>query len=161
MRSIGACGYAPDLVCLQASGGLRLRKLLSSYPDGWAGAGLILLRLAVALPLVQTGSGLLLAARTQPFSALILGCSSLAVAAAVLIGVLTPAAALLAAAFRVVLLASALASPGAYDAARSAHDLESLLAAGALALLGPGAWSLDARLFGRREIVIPPRSQKP
>jgi hypothetical protein len=24
-----------------------------------------------------------------------------------------------------------------------------------LALVGPGAWSLDARLFGRREIVIP------
>lgn len=25
----------------------------------------------------------------------------------------------------------------------------------ALAFLGPGAWSLDARLFGRREIIIP------
>jgi uncharacterized membrane protein YphA (DoxX/SURF4 family) len=31
---------------------------------------------------------------------------------------------------------------------------------GAVALLGPGAFSLDARLFGRREIIIPshPRS---
>jgi hypothetical protein len=28
----------------------------------------------------------------------------------------------------------------------------------ALALLGPGAFSIDARRFGRREIVIPPRS---
>ncbi len=28
----------------------------------------------------------------------------------------------------------------------------------ALALLGPGAFSLDARLFGRREIIIPRRS---
>jgi len=27
--------------------------------------------------------------------------------------------------------------------------------AAALALLGPGALSLDARLFGRREIIIP------
>jgi hypothetical protein len=27
--------------------------------------------------------------------------------------------------------------------------------AGAVALLGPGALSLDARLFGRREIVFP------
>jgi hypothetical protein len=26
---------------------------------------------------------------------------------------------------------------------------------GALVLLGPGAFSLDARLFGRREIIIP------
>jgi uncharacterized membrane protein YphA (DoxX/SURF4 family) len=34
-----------------------------------------------------------------------------------------------------------------------------LLVAGCLALvlLGPGAWSLDAWLFGRREIVIPRR----
>jgi uncharacterized membrane protein YphA (DoxX/SURF4 family) len=28
----------------------------------------------------------------------------------------------------------------------------------ALVLLGPGAFSIDARRFGRREIVIPPRS---
>jgi uncharacterized membrane protein YphA (DoxX/SURF4 family) len=46
------------------------------------------------------------------------------------------------------------------------HDVK-LLAAGmiiaavALALLGPGAFSLDGRLFGRREIVIPPPSRKP
>lgn len=26
-----------------------------------------------------------------------------------------------------------------------------------LAMLGPGAWSMDARLFGRKRIVIPPR----
>jgi uncharacterized membrane protein YphA (DoxX/SURF4 family) len=30
--------------------------------------------------------------------------------------------------------------------------------AGSVALLGPGAWSIDARLFGRREIIIPPSS---
>jgi len=32
----------------------------------------------------------------------------------------------------------------------------------ALVLLGPGAFSLDARLFGRREIIIPegPRSPR-
>jgi uncharacterized membrane protein YphA (DoxX/SURF4 family) len=29
----------------------------------------------------------------------------------------------------------------------------------ALALLGPGAFSLDARLFGRREIIIPDSKQ--
>jgi uncharacterized membrane protein YphA (DoxX/SURF4 family) len=37
-----------------------------------------------------------------------------------------------------------------------------LFAAIALAVicLGPGAFSLDARLFGRREIIIPARSAK-
>ena len=32
----------------------------------------------------------------------------------------------------------------------------------ALAILGPGAYSIDARLFGRREIIIPPsRAREP
>jgi uncharacterized membrane protein YphA (DoxX/SURF4 family) len=31
----------------------------------------------------------------------------------------------------------------------------------AIVLLGPGAFSVDARLFGRREIIIPPVSRKP
>ena len=30
----------------------------------------------------------------------------------------------------------------------------------ALALLGPGAFSIDGRLFGRREIVIPPSTRR-
>jgi len=30
----------------------------------------------------------------------------------------------------------------------------------ALVCLGPGAFSLDARLFGRRELIIPSPSQK-
>jgi uncharacterized membrane protein YphA (DoxX/SURF4 family) len=35
-----------------------------------------------------------------------------------------------------------------------------LLNAIALALLGPGAYSLDARLFGRRVVVVPPPREK-
>jgi uncharacterized membrane protein YphA (DoxX/SURF4 family) len=33
--------------------------------------------------------------------------------------------------------------------------------AATVVLLGPGAWSVDARLFGRREIIIPRTSQSP
>jgi hypothetical protein len=32
-----------------------------------------------------------------------------------------------------------------------------ILNSGALALLGPGAYSIDAQLFGRRVVVVPPR----
>jgi uncharacterized membrane protein YphA (DoxX/SURF4 family) len=38
---------------------------------------------------------------------------------------------------------------------------ELIVMAAAIALLGPGAFSLDARLFGRHEIVIPPSSRTP
>ena len=46
------------------------------------------------------------------------------------------------------------------------HDVK-LVASGviittaAISLLGPGAYSLDGRLFGRREIVIPPSPRPP
>jgi uncharacterized membrane protein YphA (DoxX/SURF4 family) len=40
-------------------------------------------------------------------------------------------------------------------------SLEMIVMAAAVGLLGPGAFSLDARLFGRREIVIPPSSSTP
>jgi hypothetical protein len=35
------------------------------------------------------------------------------------------------------------------------------IVAAAIVLLGPGALSLDSRLFGRREIIIPPPNRSP
>jgi hypothetical protein len=40
-----------------------------------------------------------------------------------------------------------------HTSALAAFNLAAI--SGALVLLGPGAFSLDARLFGRREIIIP------
>jgi uncharacterized membrane protein YphA (DoxX/SURF4 family) len=40
-------------------------------------------------------------------------------------------------------------------------SVEMIVMAAAIALLGPGAFSLDSRLFGRHEIVIPPSSRAP
>lgn len=40
-------------------------------------------------------------------------------------------------------------------------SFEMIVMAAAIAALGPGAFSLDARLFGRREIVIPAPSHRP
>ena len=45
-------------------------------------------------------------------------------------------------------------STGLHDAKLVAPGMIAM--AVALALLGPGAFSIDGRLFGRREIVIPP-----
>jgi hypothetical protein len=111
-----------------------VRQLFSIYPRGLPGAGLLLLRV---------GIGIVLFAR--PAGDALIGTAG---ATFLIAGLLTPFAAL------------AMAAALAVSLHRSTANLPELsiclLAGGcvALALLGPGAWSVDARLFGRREIVI-------
>ena len=70
--------------------------------------------------------------------------------AALVVGALTPVAAVLAA---TVLLSRTIA-PGVGTAAGDGSAI-ALVIAIAVGLLGPGAYSVDARLFGRREIEVP------
>ena len=42
-----------------------------------------------------------------------------------------------------------------------AFNLDIVVLSTAIALLGPGAFSIDARMFGRREILIPNASRSP
>ena len=83
------------------------------------------------------------------------GLLAIALGAAIVVGFLTPAAS--AAATVGYLISSVspfLRSEGnIHISTFVALNLASISAA--LALLGPGAFSLDARLFGRREIIIP------
>lgn len=105
--------------------------------------GLLLLRAVVAIPLI---ADFLTASSTT------LAVSELAVAGAavlVLIGLWTPLAGALIA---VVQLGLALSDP----AEPSTLVRVGLLGA-ALAMLGPGWCSVDARLFGRKQIEIPQR----
>jgi len=72
-----------------------------------------------------------------------------ALAVSLVAGLLTPLAALLAAIVEVALLLTAATS-------LVATALLGPLDAVVLLLLGPGAYSLDARLFGRRVVVLHP-----
>jgi hypothetical protein len=111
------------------------------FPTGSAGVALVLLRLSVSALLVTnvvlsedptihmwelTGLGLL--------------------GASLWLGVFTPLASILTCLVEIAAL-SDLKQLGA------THLLVSILIASSLAMLGPGAYSVDARMFGRRLVV--------
>ncbi len=121
-----------------------MQRLFSSFPDGWPGMSILFLRCGAGIPLVCDGiSGLFTAPQPMIFLR-----ESLALGAGVLLlaGLWTPVSGTLAA-----LVELWIALSGA-DHLRGALLLAALGAA--LAMLGPGAWSVDAHLFGRKRIEI-------
>jgi uncharacterized membrane protein YphA (DoxX/SURF4 family) len=71
----------------------------------------------------------------------------LASTACLLLGFVTPVAA--------VLIGLASLGLAFWTTPYPIQDLEVVVLAVVIALLGPGAFSIDARMFGRREILIP------
>lgn len=138
----------------------KLNMAFSLFPAGKAGLGLLLLRAVVGAAAIILGRAFV--ERGNPtiwvwFVGLLAGTSG----AFLLVGFLTQFAAFLAALAGAVIGLSQLSplTTGLFGARLSILFLMSL--ATATLLLGPGAFSVDARLFGRREIIIPPRTRLP
>jgi putative oxidoreductase len=120
-----------------------VQRLFSTFPNGWPGGALLLMRLVVAAPLFWHSIAFI-CGFTNSVPALEL----LALACAVLlaVGLCTPLAALAEAALEVWL---------AVRSGTVLGDHVTLAAIGiSLCMLGPGAWSLDAHLFGRKRIKL-------
>jgi uncharacterized membrane protein YphA (DoxX/SURF4 family) len=132
----------------------ELQKFFSSFPTGWAGIGLLLLRLVAGFGATAHGFSALTAASGSLLASWTVGLLAIAAGVALFIGFLTPLAGAAMTIGYFVLGASELLStePGRYGDVLSAFELAAVSMA--LVLLGPGAISLDARLFGRRVIVI-------
>jgi putative oxidoreductase len=126
-----------------------LRRLYSTFAGGWPGIGLLVMRLVV-------GSVLLVGAGPKLWSDqlfhMTLTSAPLVISGLLLVaGLWTPVAGAVVA---VIKLSEILRV--------AEHPLVGLLAgtiALGLALLGPGRWSVDARLFGWKRIDTPVRRQ--
>ena len=118
---------------------------------------LLLLRVALAGALLLQGFYYLRETDPAP-GPVTLGLISLAAGALLLIGLLTPVAAAVAGLGGIGIACSLLpaSTPPPVNSGMALLFAASILFA--VIILGPGAFSVDARLFGRREIIIPRRS---
>ena len=134
---------------------LALQRVFSTFPDGLPGAGLLLLRAAAGAALLAQGTAYFLDSHALSLLTRAIALLSVASGAALLIGYLTPFAGALAALFSLGSVFSWFPLPHLdLFEARLTAGLAAVIVV-ALACLGPGAYSVDARLFGRREIIIP------
>jgi putative oxidoreductase len=121
-----------------------LQRLFSTFPNGRPGAGLLLLRFAVGASLIVEKVPLNWVI-PQSLGIEVRGVM-VCVGVALLCGLWTPVMGTLAAAIELLIAFS----PVGGDAT---HILLAILSF-SLALLGPGAWSIDGHIFGRKRIDI-------
>src|SRR5580704_12758673 len=121
-----------------------LQRLFSMFPNGLPGAGLLLLRLVCSSLVITT----VIATFVEKPQTLLLIRESFACAAALLLlaGLWTPIAGV---AIAVLELWTTVSRTNGME---NAVLLATLGAA--LAVLGPGSYSVDAKLFGRKRILI-------
>lgn len=134
-----------------------MHRLYSDFPLALPGFGLLLLRVALAALLVTDGATRTLAALgaiVPGLGALSHGLALILLGLPVALGFLTPIVHVTVAIVETLALAtgSVMFGGGWWQA-----TLLAIAISLAIAMIGPGAYSIDCRLFGRREIVIRPR----
>ena len=130
---------------------MHLQRTFSSFPPGWAGAALLVLRVVVGVSAMA--EAVLAVAAAHSLLDLTTGSLAALAGLALVFGFLTPiASALIAAAGAAILVSMHSAGLHLLDSSMALFEL--VVMAAALAILGPGATSFDARLFGRREVTI-------
>ena len=124
-----------------------MQRLFNTFANGWPGIGLFLQRLVTAAVLFHSATAHI--GQVSPLALLALRIIAGGGGMLLLLGLWTPVAGTIVA---IAELGIILWYPGD----PWTRIMLAMLGA-TLAMLGPGAWSIDARLFGRKQIVIPER----
>ena len=131
-----------------------LQRAFSGFPTGYPGLALLLLRLVVGGAASLQAWLLVIANHGAVNSSVVVALLAFVTGLALIVGFMTPiASVLLSAGGLLVMLDSSV--PGHLLLFESSMArLEFIVMSAALISLGPGALSLDARLYGRREIEV-------
>ena len=121
-----------------------LRRLFSTFAGGWPGLGLLFMRLVAGVALLAQGLPRLLT--RLPIEPAILEVLAIAAGILLLAGLWTP------------IVGSLVAILGLWNSISQSGNLSANIflatIGAALAMLGPGAWSVDAKLFGWKRIDV-------
>jgi uncharacterized membrane protein YphA (DoxX/SURF4 family) len=124
-----------------------MQRLFSNFANGWPGIGLLIQRLLMGTALFHSSAvGL---GHAHDLTGTFVPVAEGAAAILLVLGLWTPGVSVLAALIELLGLSLHIA------------DVCTAIMVGTLAItlamIGPGAWSLDARLFGRKHLEIPNR----
>ena len=124
-----------------------MQRLFSSFANGWPGHGLLLLRMLAGFALIHYG----IVDLREPNQFASIAPQIIAAGAGIflLVGLWTPVTGALVAIAEVWIAFSRFLS---HSGDPWISILQAVLSA-VLAMVGPGAWSIDARLFGRKRIT--------
>jgi putative oxidoreductase len=125
-----------------------LQRLFSTFPNSWPGFGLLLLRVCLAIALIYFGA----AGLANPSETIVFAADLIAAVGGIFLlgGLWTPVMGAFVALDEVWIAFSPSSPPRAET---WIHIFLAMLSV-CLAMLGPGAWSIDARLFGRKRFDI-------
>ena len=129
-----------------------MQRLFTSFPDGWPGIGLLVLRCVLGAEFAGQILQRLFVSGPEQVTIHLADVLAILVAVSLSLGVFTPLAAIAGG----VLSLFAVTLPGSTSHLFRDWEMFRIMAfASSIALIGPGAYSIDGRLFGRREIIVP------